>query len=135
MANRYGKAFAQTMETKLWKIYAKVTYGASGAPTLDKVNSKGIVSVTRNGAGDFTFVFGTNAGMLDVWNKVMCVKHVYNSGSSAPASPGMYIKTNSVATSGTCSIRLILNSAGTATDPASGEIGYYEFTFGDSTAP
>jgi hypothetical protein len=135
MANRYGYQFSQTLEKKVVNLYAKVTFGASGAPTLSAVNSKGIVSVTRNSAGIYTFVFGTKAGMLDVYNKLLCVRHVLNSGSSAPASPALYVKADSVATSGTCSLQIVMNSAGTATDPASGEIGYFNFTFGDSTAP
>lgn len=135
MANRYFTQFPLSMEKKVVNLFARVTYGASGAPTLSAVNSKGIVSVTRNSAGIYTFVFGTQAGMLDVYVKLLMAKVVFNSGASAPAAPGMYIKTNSVSTVGTASLQVVLNSAGTATDPASGEIGYFEFIFGDSTAP
>lgn len=134
MANRYLTQFPLAFEKKVVNIFGKVTFGSSGAPTLDAANSKGIVSVTRNSAGVYTFVFGTKAGMLDVYNKLLCVKHMFNSGSSAPASPGMYIKANSIATVGTCSMQVVFNSAGTATDPASGEIVYIQFLFGDSTA-
>lgn len=135
MANRYLKAFPQTFETKVVKIFGKVTFGASGAPTLDAVNSKGIVSITRNSAGIYTLVFGTKASMLDVYYKILGLKHMFNSGSAAPAAPGLYIKANSVSTVGTCSLQIVFNAAGTATDPATGEIVYLEITLGDSNAP
>lgn len=135
MANRYTTQFTQTLEKKVIHVYGKVTFGATGAPTLVAAQSKGIVSVTRNNTGEYTFVFGTKAGMLDVYNKLLMMRHVFNSGSSAPASPSCYIKTDSVATAGTCSLRVVFNSAGTATDPASGEAVHLEFIFKDSTAP
>lgn len=135
MANRYNTQFPLAFEKKVVNIYAQVTFGATGAPTLNVVNSKGVVSVTRNSTGDFTFVFGTQVKMLDVYVKFLSAKVTYNSGASAPLAPGMYIKANNIATFNTASIELVLNAAGTPTDPASGEIGYFEFIFGDSTAP
>jgi hypothetical protein len=137
MSNRYYNQFQATLAPKVVSLYAHVTFGASGAPTLDTANSKGIVSVTRNAAGKYTFVFGTKAGMLDTYNKLLMVKHVFDaSGNSgtAPASPSMFILANSVATAGTCSLQVEFNAAGTATDPASGEGVYMEFIFKDSTA-
>lgn len=135
MANRYTTQFTQTLEKKVVNVFGKVTFGSTGAPTLVAAQSKGIVSVTRNAAGTYTFVFGTKAGMLDVYNKLLMVKHVFNSGSSAPASPDCYIKADSVATAGTCSLQVVFNAAGTATDPASGEAVHLQFIFKDSTAP
>lgn len=131
--NRYLTQFPLTFEKKVVNVFAKVTFGASGAPTLDKANSKGIVSVTRNSAGDYTFVFGTQAGMLDTYVKLLGVTHVFKN-TSAPASPAMFIKNDSTGTAGTCSMEVVFNSAGTATDPASGEVLLMQFTFGDSTA-
>jgi hypothetical protein len=135
--NRMTTQFKLSLEKKVVSIYAKVAFGASGAPTLSPVNSKGIVSVTRNGAGDYTFVFGTKAGMLDTYVKLLAVRHIYDTSGpgAAPAAPGLYVKSNQVNVAGTCSLRLQLNAAGTATDPANGEIGYFEFVLGDSTAP
>ena len=138
MANRFMNQFPLALEQKVVNLFAHVTFGSTGAPTLDKANSKGIVSVTRNSAGKYTFVFGTTTASLDVYYKLLCVKHVFdatgNSGT-APASPGLYITGNSVATVGTCSLQVVFNAAGTATDPASGEGVYLQFIFKDSTAP
>lgn len=137
MANRLFNQFRLSLEKKVVDIFAHVTFGASGAPTLDKANSKGIVSVTRNSAGKYTFVFGTNSAALDTYKKVLMVKHLFdatgNSGT-APASPSMFLIGNSIATAGTASVQVEFNSAGTATDPASGEGVFIQFTFGNSTA-
>jgi hypothetical protein len=135
--NRYLTQFPLMFEKKVVSVFAKVTFGASGAPTLTTTSSKGIVSVTRNSAGTFTFLFGTKAGMLDTYVKLLCIKHVFDTSgtSSAPASPSVYVALNSIATVGTSTIKIVFNAAGTATDPASGEIVYLEFILGDSTAP
>lgn len=138
MANRTFTQFGYTLERAVVSLYAHVTFGASGAPTLDTANSKGIVSITRNAAGKYTIVFGTQAGMLDVYNKFLCAKHIFDAtgtAGAAPASPGMYLLANNVATFGTCSVQIEFNSAGTATDPASGEGVYIEFVLKNSTAP
>lgn len=137
MSNRYFNQFRYSLEKKVVDIFAHVTFGAAGAPTLDTANSKGVVSVTRNAAGKYTFVFGTQAGMLDVYNKLLMAKHIFDASGNAgtaPASPSMYLLANNVAVAGTCSLQVEFNSAGTATDPASGEGVYIQFTFKDSTA-
>lgn len=135
MANRYQNQFSATMEKKVVSLFAKVAFGASGAPTLSAVNSKGVLSVTRNSAGTYTFVFGSNATLpKDVYVKLLSADVIFNSGASAPASPAIYVKSDLSATTA-ASLQVVLNAAGTATDPASGEIGYFNFIFGDSTAP
>lgn len=136
MANRYMTQFPLTFEKKVCSLFGKVAFGAVGVPTLSAVNSKGIVSITRNSAGNYTFVFGTQAGKLDTYVKMLNASVIFNTGSAtAPASPLMHIQTDSIATVGTSSLRIQLSVGGVATDPASGEIGYFGFMLGDSTAP
>lgn len=125
MANSYFRQFFYTKELYPVTLYATVTFGASGAPTLNKGLSKGIQSITRNSAGDYTIAFG------DKYNSFLMADSVFNSGSSAPAAPGMYVKTDSVASAGT--IEIVFNAAGTATDPASGEIVKLSFTLRNSS--
>lgn len=143
MANRYYNNQAFTLSPGVVKLFARVTFGATGAPTLVQGSSflsKGIVSVTRNSAGVFTFVFGTQAGMLDVYNKLLNVSVLFdaisNSGT-APAAPFYYLTANAVATPASCSLQITFLDADTpaATDPADGEAAYFEFTFKNSTAP
>lgn len=59
------------------------------------------------------------------------VNMAINSGSSAPAAPAMWIKADAVASAGT--IRIVTNDAGTATDPASGEVLLLEIVLNDSS--
>lgn len=139
MANRYFNQFRLSLEKQVVDIFAQVTFGAAGAPTLSGVNSKGVVSCTRNSTGTYTFVFGTTAGYLDTYNRLLCVDVVFdetsNSGT-APLSPGLFVKSNLIATSGTASVQIVLlNGSLAATDPASTEIGLFNFTFKNSNAP
>lgn len=138
MANRWGNQFTHSLVKDTWKLYAKCTFGSSGAVTLAAVPYKdGIVSVTKEStAGQYTFVFGTQDGMLDVWPYFMNATCVFLLGSGAPAAPIMYVITNATATAGTCSMTIqLLDYAGAAANPASGEVGFFEFTFSNSTAP
>lgn len=135
MSERLMNQFPLTFEKKVKSVFAKVTFGSSGAPTLDAANSKGILSVTRNSTGTYTFVFGTTTKTLDTYVKLLNISHIVNSGTSAPAAPSFYVKANTSNAIATAAIQIVTNLAGTATDPASGEIMYFEFKFGDSTAP
>lgn len=138
MANRYGQQFSFSMIKQTWKIYAKVTFAASGVPTLvqgSPAASPGVVSITQNATGQYTFVFGTQAGMLDVWPRFLHAHAYFTSGASAPAAPIMSTITDSSATAGTCSMKVRLTDLAAAdANPASGEIGYFQFTFSNSTA-
>ncbi len=142
MANRYTTQFVNTIAKGVNKIFCYVTFGGGGAPTIvnSSFQSQGIVSVTHDGTGQYTFVFGTQAGMLDVYYKLLGVQVLFdataNSGT-APAAPFFYLTANSVSTPGTCSLQLTFLDADTpaATDPVSGEAAYFEFTFKNSTAP
>ena len=135
--NRWCNQFRLQQEKRVIDVYAKVAIGSTGAPTLSAVNSKGVLSVTRNGTGLYTFVFGTNTALpKDTYVKVLHVGAVFNSGSSAPAAPIFNIAADSVATANVCSIQIqFRDAANAAADPASGEVMYMDFCLGDSTAP
>lgn len=137
MANRRYNNQQFTMAPGVVGLWLRATIGAAGAPTLDVAQSKGIVSITRNSAGNYTIVFGTKVGMLDVYNKLLHCKHVFDTSgtAAAPASPGMYISNNSVSNPALCSLTVIFNAAGVATDPASGEIVHLAFDLKNSSAP
>ena len=138
MANRWLNQFSKTLEKEVVKLYAHVTFGASGAPTLIAADSKGIVSVTRNSAGKYTFVFGTKAGMLDTYDKLLDVQHLNDTigTSAAPTSPILYLTANSVSSPTSASLQIqFVNLSGAATDPANLEGAYFEFTFKNSNAP
>lgn len=140
MANRFFNQFGKTMAKEVVSLYAHVTFGAAGVPTLDVANSKGIVSVVRNSTGKYTFIFGTDSGRRDTYYKLYHVKHLFDEIATgvAPAAPGMYLTANnvSVATGASAaSLQVQFNAAGTATDPANTEGVYLEFVFTNSNAP
>jgi hypothetical protein len=144
MANRWLNQFTKAFQKEVVHVFARVTFGASGAPTLVQGNpplSSGILSVTRNSTGVYTFVFGTQINAvnnIDVYPYLLRISHVWDeSGNSgtAPLAPALFIKANSVATAGTGSVQVVFNSAGTATDPASGEAVYLDFVMRNSNAP
>ncbi len=122
------------MEKDLKGVFAKVSFGASGAPTILSAPTRGLQSVTRVSTGLYNFVFGTpastQAATTDVYKKTLMVNHKSISPSAAPAAPALYIVSDTVATNGTLQVQF--NAAGTATDPASGESAIFEFIFGDS---
>ena len=120
-------------------VFGRVTFGATGAPTLDQTtqNSMGILSVVRNSAGNYTFTFGSNTQLssVDTYFKLLSASAIFNTvnTSAAPASPGFYITSNLISTTGKVTVQF--NAAGTATDPASGEILHVRFDFRNSSAP
>ncbi len=135
MANRrYRSQFRFSMHKDPVDIFARVTFGASGAPTLDTANSPGIVSVTRNSAGNFTFVFGTNTQLaLDTYNYLLAADVTYVN-ATAPAAPVNYVSSSSINVVGTASITVqFASSTGTATDPASGEQVLFDFILRNSS--
>lgn len=120
MANSRLFQFRYSYERDLVDIFAKVTYGATGAPTLSQ--AKGVVSVTRNSAGKYTFVLKDNFYLF------MGASHSFVLSSGAPASPLFNVVSETVNAS-TKTIVIQFNSdASVATDPASGEVSLFQFT-------
>lgn len=116
------------LERKIVKIYGYIDIGATGAPTINAAKSKGIKSITRNGAGDYTIELGqANPSRADYYGRVL-KKHVeFVVASGVPAAPlPPHIKTDTVKTDG--KVRVICGAASgasgafVATDPASGEV-------------
>lgn len=130
MANRFLNPLNYTFEKATVGIYGDVTIGAAGAPTLVPANSKGIKSIVRNSAGDYTVTFA------DQYNKFLSFWVGFRrAAGSAPAAPTMVVKTVSPVAAGGATLEFILfNSAGAATDPANGEELYIEATFGNTAA-
>ena len=134
MANRFFNQFKKTLEKEVVSLYAHVTFGATGAPTLDAVNSKGIVSITRISAGKYRVVFGTTAQSKDSYYKFFSAYPVFLN-ASAPAAPEMFITSLQHNVVANCYIDIqFANQSSVATDPASGEQVYLRFDLGNSSA-
>lgn len=127
MANFRGRSqFSYSYAAKRVVLTAKISIGASGAPTIVSGTGQGIASIARTSAGKYTVTLSSP------YNALLMIRHVINSGSSAPAAPGLYIAADNSAST-TPTIQIVTNSAGTATDPASGEIISLQIELNDSS--
>lgn len=116
----YRSQFSYSFAGQAVKLMPKVSFGASGAPTLVSGTGMGVESVTRNGAGDYSILLSNTFAQL------LNVDVAFDSGTSAPAAPSLNIRSNAVSTIAAPVLRVqFRNIAGAATDPASGEIAYF----------
>lgn len=118
MANRRLFQFQYSYERDLTHLHAKIAIGASGAPTLNAALSKGIKSITRNSAGDYSVALSDN------FNQLMDMNMVIQNASGIPVAPDMGVKTNSVNSATAPLVEIVTSAAGVATDPASGDTMY-----------
>lgn len=136
MANRYFTQFSWSLEKNPVTLWARVVIGASGAPTLDSTNSKGIKSISRSSAGTYVVTFGNPApnAATDTYNRLLFANAMFEVSGGVPAAPVMAVSAQSVSSAGT--VTLVFSDVETpaATDPASGEVMYLEFKLKNSTA-
>lgn len=130
MANFRGRSqFSYSYAAKRVLLNAKITIGASGAPTLVSGTGQGIASVSRVSAGKY------NITLSGPYNALLGANHVINSGSSAPAAPIMYISSDTSSASTPVIQIQMATAAGVATDPASGEAIHLQIELNDSSLP
>lgn len=140
MANRNMGNRIYSFERDRKMVNARVTIGAAGAPTLDTANSKGVLSIARNSAGDYTITFGASlngVNAVDVYNKFLQMSVVVQNATGVPITAGYGIKAITLS-AGT--IEFVMQGPTAAgitapipTDPADGDVLWLEFEFGDST--
>lgn len=115
MANDRLFQFNYTYERDIVTLYARLTVtNGSGAVTM--THSKGINSITRNSAGDYTLALKSN------FNLLMAAEMVTINSTGISASPNLGVKLDHVATAGAPAVEIVMSSGGVATDPASGDI-------------
>lgn len=114
MPSGYQFQFRYSYERDLTDVQAKVTIGTTGAPTLTL--AKGVLSMTRNSAGNYTIVLKDRQYLLTD------VKASFISGSSAPAAPDVNVVSEQVNNATPSLIIQCRDIAGAAADPASGEV-------------
>jgi len=132
MANRYKYQFNETYETKVVTLFGKVSFGATGAPTLVSGQNRGINSITRNSAGNYTVQFGT-AGNTDTYFRTLMVKQTFFD-SSAPAAPLMFVTTDNASNFANPSVVVqFTNTSGVSTDPGNGETVFLEISVKNSS--
>ena len=111
MANRTFNR-RQALEKEIKDLYANISIGGTGAPTLNKV--AGIKSVTRNSAGDYTIVLEDRYVALKFFKAI----HIKSSAENLT----FQVKAHNVASASAPSIEFLCLTAGTPTDPASGDV-------------
>lgn len=122
MASRsYNRVQALSKEIKF--IYARVTIGASGAPTLVAADSEGVASIVRNSAGLYTVT------LQDSYNKLMHASVEVRTPSAEEINANLVAE--SVASAKTVQFRC--TAAGVAADPASGDSIYIQMSLKNST--
>jgi hypothetical protein len=112
MANRRLFQFRYSYERDLVDILAKVSFGATGAPTLS--NAKGVKSIVRNSAGNYTITLTDSFPSL----RDLSVRAV---SASAPAAPILYVTADNSSAATPNIVIQFANTSGVATDPANGE--------------
>ncbi len=105
-------------EPGLLSLVVKVDIGGTGAPTLSTSYNRGIASITRNSAGNYTFAF--REGVVDIVDVSLNVKP-----ASFAAAEGNYV-VPTVMTPGGASplltVQCAAGSDGTAADPDNGAV-------------
>lgn len=128
MANRLFQQFRYSLEKNVVELFAQVTYGATGAPTLVTANSKGIKSVVRNSAGNYTIT------LQDTYFKFLGVDLTPVVPTGTPAAPVQFMVSQAVTSQTAPTIVLQYLNGTTATDPASGESVFLTIALGNSSA-
>lgn len=125
MANRTFTQFQGTLEKGVVQLFAEISFGASGAPTI--VRGKGFALVTKVSTGYYEL------SLQDTYQRVLGASVMFK-GLNAPAAPEVEIRQDRSATDPDPSIRLHFRNAGTLTEPADGDVVLLTFTLSNSTA-
>jgi hypothetical protein len=114
MANRRMFQFRLSLQRDIVDLTVKAAIGATGAPTISTTDAKGITSITRNSAGNYTILLQDNyAALMTASAVVLC--------ATASAAPITQLISEQVSNSTTPRVILqCLDAAGAAADPDSG---------------
>jgi hypothetical protein len=128
MANRrFRSQFRFGMEAMVVELFANVSIGASGAPTLNQSASKGVASVVRDSAGQYTVT------LQDKYNSLLHLEVAQQTGTSAAAAPNVVIEANTVSSDKKFTIQMRASDNSTATDPANGSSLLLKITLSNSS--
>lgn len=127
MANLYLNQFHYSPIPMLTSLFAKVSIGASGAPTLVTAGglSKHIASIVRNDVGDYTIT------LSDTFNYFVGLRSSFVA-ANGPAAPDVNVAAEDVASAKT--VQVLCQAGGVNTDPAQGEVMNLEFILKNSSA-
>lgn len=125
--NRLFNQFFNSLERGKVVLFGNISVGSSGAPTLNALKSKGIASIVRNSAGNYTVTL--NDIYVDMFH--FSVNFVNASGAGVA-----YVYTVSQNVVGAKTIVFQCKDlSGVAVDPSSGTVMQLEIKLKSSTAP
>lgn len=128
MANRFFQQFRFSLEKQIVDLYFKVTIGAAGAPTLVANGSKGVKSIVRNSAGNYTVT------LQDSYFKFLDLDVTTLNATGIPAAPAVGLITVGVNSVAAPTINYVMSTGGVATDPANGDTLYGKVSVTNSSA-
>jgi hypothetical protein len=128
MANRYMNQFQYSLVPSKCVLFGQVAIGGTGAPTISAANSKGIASIVRNSAGNYTVT------LSDSWVKLLNIQAQFiDSGTQTVATT--YVVSQTINSSaGKVIVIQCVDFAGAAVDPRSGATMLLEINLSNSTA-
>ena len=126
MANpvRYTFQFHNSYVPNLTCLYLKAAIGASGAPTINALQSMGIDSISRVDEGEYLVTLNKK------YQSLRMLKGCFVAANGA-AAPDVTVSVDAVSSAGTLTI--VTQSGGVNTDPASGETMLLEIMLKDSS--
>ena len=125
--NRLFNQFFLSLERGKAILFGKIAIGATGAPTLNAIKSKGIASISRTSAG--LYVITLNDIYVDLYSL-----RVSFLGASDPTVAYAYTVSQSVNSSKQVTFQC-KNISGAAVDPISGTEMSVKLMLKTSTAP
>jgi hypothetical protein len=127
MANRFFSKAQYSLDKDIVHIFGKVAIGATGAPTMSAINSKGVASVVRASAGRYTIT------LQDKYNRFLDFSMI-QVNATASGAPDFYVASVDVVGAKTLVVQCAAADGTTATDPASGVTIYFHVTVANSSA-
>jgi hypothetical protein len=118
MANRRFEQFQLSLEKKVVTLWSNISVGAAGAPTAPVAKNKGIKSIVRNSAGNYTI------NLQDSYQYLMFMDSCIVLGAGGPSAGTnvqIVVRADNSASLAAPAVQVeVLNAAGTAVDLASG---------------
>jgi hypothetical protein len=126
--NRLYGQYDYSLEKDLVHLYAKVAIGGTGAPTLSR--GKGIASVVRNGAGDYTVTF------QDKYRAFLHASVLFQDADGVSAAGGFLMGVKAEDVSGAKTLNVIFADVDTAaaTEVDNGATLYFHFVLSRTSA-
>lgn len=128
MANRRFNQFRASIYNGQVDLLMKAAIGASGAPTISASYAKGIQSITRNSAGNYTLLLQDNyQALLGVSGTVL--------NATASAAPIMQVISEQVSSATVPRVIVqFLDAAGVAADPDNGATIFISISLSNSSS-